>query len=293
MFDGNWRFSNNYRNQWSAVGTPFKTISAGFDKPFKLRKGYVGLGIYMINDQSGAASLTANKVYLSLSYHRQFKKQHFYGGIQAGYIIEGFDIDPLTFPGQFDNSTGVFNSNLPNYINQWDENINFPDFNIGLAWSSKFNNITPVAGISAFHINNPQMSFLRDENKLPVRIAINAKATIKLKNNLFVKPDIFVSYHKTASDYLMGGCIGYNFPIEMFLDKLYAGTEIRTQFHSTDAVIAMLGIGFMGFDVGISYDVNISSLSQATNMRGAFELSIIYTNFVSDLTQITIPCDRY
>lgn len=293
MFDGNWRFANNYRNQWSAVGTPFTTISASFDKPFKLRKGSIGLGVYVLNDQSGAANLTANKIMLSASYKYIINDHIILAGIQAGYTIHSYNIDPLTFPGQYNPASGVFDSNMPNYLEGWDENINYADVNFGVAWSSNFNDIIPVVGFTAFHINNPSMSFLREDAKLPPRFALNAYADIPLKEKFFAKPNLYVNYQKTASNYLVGGIVGYKFPLEELLDKVYAGAELRTQFHSTDAFVAMLGVGIMGVDVGISYDMNISSLSQATNMRGAFELSIIYTNFVSDLKQITIPCDRY
>ncbi|MFO7789716.1 MAG: PorP/SprF family type IX secretion system membrane protein [Bacteroidales bacterium] len=294
MFEGNWRFTNNYRNQWSSIGAAFKTISAGFDKPFTTRKGSVATGVYFVNDQSGAAALTANKVFFSLAYHANIKKHKISGGIQAGYIIQTFDMNSLTFPAQYNSNTGLYDSNLPHQINTWDENINFPDINAGIAWSKTFGKITPVAGISTYHINTPNMSYLQnDDAKLPIRLAFNTYAEIKLTDHWFVRPDFFTSHTSKASNYLAGGIAGYNFAIEEMLEKIYAGAELRTQFHSTDAFVIMAGIGFMGFDVGISYDFNVSGLHQATNFKGAFEISLVYTNFVKELDRIAIPCDRY
>jgi type IX secretion system PorP/SprF family membrane protein len=293
MFDGNWRFSNNYRTQWSAVGNPFSTISVGFDKPFKLRKGGVGLGVFVANDQSGSAVLTANKIFLSLSYHRKFGKHKLFMGAQAGYVLESFEIDPLTFPSQYNDNTGLFDSGMPNYLDNWDDNINYPDINLGIAWTANLNGLVPIVGFSVFHVNSPPVSLLKEDAKLSPRFAANASTYIPLKNRWYVKPDIYTNFQKTASNYLAGGTIGYNFPLEEFMDKVYAGAEVRTQFHSTDALVAVIGFGFMGLDVGLSYDLNISGLSKATNMRGAFEVSLVYTNFVSELNRISIPCDRF
>jgi type IX secretion system PorP/SprF family membrane protein len=293
MFEGNWRFTNNYRNQWSAVGTPFKTISAGFDKPIKLRKGEIGLGVYVLNDQSGAANLTANKIMLSFAYQYNLNGHTIVAGIQAGYTIHSYELDQLTFPGQYDSQSGMFDANMPNYLDAWDENIDYPDVNLGLAWTSNFNDIIPVVGFSAHHINSPELSFLREDAKLAPRFAFNANAYIPLQEMWYAKPNLYTNYQKNASNYLVGGTIGYKFPLEELLDKVYTGVQMRTQFHSTDALVAIIGVGVMGIDVGISYDLNVSALNKATNMRGAFELSIVYTNFISDLKRITIPCDRY
>ncbi|MFO7879548.1 MAG: PorP/SprF family type IX secretion system membrane protein [Bacteroidota bacterium] len=294
MFEGNWRFSNNYRNQWSSVGIPFKTISAGFDKPFNFVAGTLGAGVYFVNDQSGAAALTANKVYLSLSWHTQIAGHDLSGGLQAGYVVNTFDHDPLTFPGQYNPNTGLFDSEMPSYLDTWDENVNYPDINLGVAWSGTYGKITPVAGLSLYHINNPSLSFLRDDDaKLPLRYAVSAYADIELTEQWFARPDLYTGFTTKASNFLFGAVAGYEFPLEDLLEKIYAGGGVRTQLHSTDALIFKAGVGVMGFDVGISYDVNISGLRQASNFKGAFELSIVYTNFVKDIERFAIPCDRY
>ncbi|MGC9331586.1 MAG: PorP/SprF family type IX secretion system membrane protein [Bacteroidales bacterium] len=294
MFDGNWRFTNNYRNQWSSIGPAFKTISAGFDKPFTVKNGKIGIGVFFVNDQSGAAALTANKVFVSVAYLSNIRSHTISYGIQAGYVIQTYDMNSLTFPAQYNNNTGYFDSDLPYQIETWDENVNYPDINAGIAWTKKFGKITPGAGFSAYHINNPSLSYLNNDGaKLPLRLAANAYADITIKEHWFVRPDFFTSFTTQTSDYLMGGIAGYRFHREKLLEKIYAGAEFRTQFHTTDAAVMMVGIGFMGFDIGISYDINISRLRQATNFKGAFEISLAYTNFVKELERIAIPCDRY
>ena len=43
-----------------------------------------------------------------------------------------------------------------------------------------------------------------------------------------------------------------------------------------DAFIVVANMDYKNFNVGVSYDVNTSPLIEATNRRGAFEVSVIY-----------------
>ena len=67
------------------------------------------------------------------------------------------------------------------------------------------------------------------------------------------------------------------------------GVHSRMSFHSladdiaagsgnvfSDAIIPELIVEFAGVAVGLNYDVNISTLNEASNGRGGFELSLKY-----------------
>ena len=54
--------------------------------------------------------------------------------------------------------------------------------------------------------------------------------------------------------------------------NLYLGSWIRFG----DAIIPYVGLEFGEFHIGATYDVNISSLKPASNMRGGAEFSLIY-----------------
>jgi len=295
FFDGNWRFTNNYRTQWSAIGIPYKTISAGFDKPFKLKKdSKIGLGVFFVNDNSGASNLTVNKLFLSGNYIFTVDDTHTFGlAVQLGYIVKSFTLNGLTVPSQFNTISGFYDPNLPNNVNTWDENINYADFNAGVNYSGKFGKYTPYGGIGIFHITNPTESFLRAEDKLPMRIVFNAGAIIPIKENIYLKPNLLTMYHKRAGDWVLGTLGYYLLPEQNMIDKAFAGVHTRYSFNNFDSMIFTGGVGLYGFDVGISYDVNISSLKVATNSRGAFEISIIYKNITQSLTRVALPCDRY
>lgn len=295
FFDGNWRFMNNYRTQWSAIGVPYKTISAGFDKPFRLTKdSHFGLGVFFINDKSGSSMLTINKLFLSGNYIKEIDEIHNVGiGLQVGYIVKAFSLDGLTVPSQYNNQSGVFDPELPNNIATWDENINYPDFNVGVAYRGDFGKLKPFGGMALFHVNNPQESFLRTEDKLPMRLAIHGGVEYALKDNIILKPNLLTMYHKRAGDWVLSALGYYLMPEGKLVEKAFGGIQMRTAISTFDALIFTGGVSLYGFDVGISYDINVSKLSAATNNRGAFEVSIIYKDLTKTLTKVALPCDRY
>ena len=103
--------------------------------------------------------LTVNKLFLSGSFITTIDEIHnFSAGLQIGYVVKSFSLDGLTVPSQFNNTTGIFDSELPNNINTWDENINYPDFNIGVVYKGKLDKFNPFGGFSLFHVNNPGAS---------------------------------------------------------------------------------------------------------------------------------------
>jgi type IX secretion system PorP/SprF family membrane protein len=296
FFDANWRFSNNYRTQWSAIGVPFRTISVGFDKPFRLNsKSDLGLGVFVVNDNSGHSKLTVNKIFLSTSYIRHIKKYHSLSfAIQVGYVFKSFSGGGLTFPDQFNPGTGVFDPELQTNFRDYDNDLNYPDINAGISYSYNSGNIRPYAGVSIFHLNTPKESFLNSsESKLPIRMVFNGGLNISLSDNLVLNPNFLTMYNKKASDWIFGSLLYYYIPNKNIFRSIFVGLHTRTALHNFDAVITTAGVNIFGFEIGVSYDINISHLRAATKYRGAIELSLIYKDISKKPIKITIPCDRY
>ena len=295
---GNWRFMNNYRRQWGSFTTPsspFRTISVGIDKPFDVKKNSIGLGLIVINDQSSDAQLTVNKFYGSIAYHKKIKKSFLRIGVQGGYVIKNYSKGKLTFPNQFDNTSGLFNSGITSGENSLSEDISYPDVNAGLVWNLQKPRFQPEIGISLFHINQPSESYTGKGNNLPMRQVIHGSGKYLLSKKIFVQPSFLIMNHAQASDVLFGTHAGYIIPNEGSKIKyIYTGVYFRDGFKSNyDSFIGLIGINLYNFDIGFSYDFNVSELKSVTNYKGGFEISIIYISPKLKLNQISIPCDRY
>ena len=53
------------------------------------------------------------------------------------------------------------------------------------------------------------------------------------------------------------------------------GTQYESKLHS-DAVILTTKFDYQNFNIGLSYDVNISALRSASKLNNGLELSVIY-----------------
>ncbi len=49
-----------------------------------------------------------------------------------------------------------------------------------------------------------------------------------------------------------------------------------------DAIVITGGMSYKRFKMGLSYDVNISKLSKASNTIGGFEVSLVYNGLFAD-----------
>jgi type IX secretion system PorP/SprF family membrane protein len=200
----------------------------------------------------------------------------------------------LTFPDQFNPGTGIFDHEMPTSLRDYDNDLNYPDVNAGLAYSYNSGNVRPYAGFSLFHLNTPKESFLNSsDSKQSIRTVLNGGLNISLSDNLLLNPNFLVMYGKKTSDWVFGTLLKYYIPDKNVLRNVFGGIHTRNSLGNFDAVIATAGVNLFGFEVGVSYDINISHLRAATKSRGGFEISIIYKDISKRTTKVSIPCDRY
>jgi type IX secretion system PorP/SprF family membrane protein len=295
--NGDWRIFGNYRSQWnSIVGKPYITPAIGGDYNFYINKvDKASAGLYIVNDKSGG-NLNVMKIMGSGAYHYAYKKNYLHGGLQVGYISKSIDKDSESYPNQFDEKSGLFNNQLaPNKETVLNNKLSFIDVNLGLGWHRQFGKITPYANYSAFHINKPNESFIKGQNKLRIRNMLNLGATIGLNNMFTLAPSILLSTQGKANELLIGTNINYNLDKKILSCKyIYLGQYVRYGVGNlADATFTTIGISYKAVQVGVSYDVNISQLKTVTANKGAYELAFIYNGLSSRLTKKEIPCDRF
>jgi len=285
-FEGNWRIVGNFRNQWQVFPAPFRTFSGSVDKQVKMNKDNLGVGLYVLNDQSGNVNLTSNNIYLSAAYFKEIHHHIFSTGLQIGYVVK--QINSFTFPQDYSTTSYAFESMQPG------ESLSYFDVNLGAGWKHRINDMTPEVGVSAFHLNHPKESFSDENSRLPIRLAVHTSVRFDLTGTFYLKPSILVSSMTSAKD-IMFGCMAasalqgnrYN------VREINGGFYLRNGITNTiDAAVAMFGVQVNNLNITLSYDYNISTLNTVTNHRGAFELSFVYKSINSILKTFSIPCDR-
>jgi type IX secretion system PorP/SprF family membrane protein len=284
LVNGVFRASFNYRNQWFNIPTlnsiaPYQTYQASFDAPIlrdKLGNDGLGVGGMFYTDKAGDGALTTFSGYLSIAYHKavdRYGKSQLSFGMQGGVVSKQVNINNLVFENQLDNFG--FNTSLPNGENTYSgKAIIYPDVNLGVLWSSApKDNFHYYFGFAMDHLSRPREYFLDNDgnNRLPYLFNITGGAEIFLnrENTLSLDPSILFMLQGNAQEYNFGVALNYwvNDNVAIFGGPWY---------RLNDAVILMAGVEFYNTRVGISYDINSSGLSTATEGQGALELSVQY-----------------
>jgi type IX secretion system PorP/SprF family membrane protein len=279
----NWRAGLNYRNQWASVTVPYVTFAAYFDCPiyFNSRRNSslgVGLGIY--DDRAGDGNLNTIEINPTIAFHYGFraapKRYKFSIGVQPSIRNRSVDITKLTFAAQYDPNLGEINTNLsqnePTLTNQ---KYTVFDLNTGVQFSAApTDEINFWVGASAFHLLGPNESFYSNQEiSLPIREMINAGARFILNDNWTILTNELLFQQASAKELDFGGDFDYTVnPRDAKPFTIFAGPYYRWN----DAMQILFGGEYMGFRVGMTYDLNTSSLHTASHFKGGMELAIMY-----------------
>ena len=154
--------------------------------------------------------------------------------------------------------------------------------NAGLLWYALFDDNKYVyAGAAMHHLNGPSISFIDDKSvKLYNRLTGHLGAQLPMTDQLSLLPGVLYMKQGPATEINFGSMIRYSNGDRNEL-ALRAGMFARlgkklAKGVATDALIFHAQLELQRWTLGMSYDVNISSLDRASNARGAFELSLIY-----------------
>lgn len=294
-FDGDYRVGLNHRNQWSSFIKPFSTYSGFFDKRIKMTKlgdDYFGAGLILYSDKAGTAQFTTQSALLSVAYHKKANAKHLLSfGLQGGVMQKGLNNENLKFGNQYENV--FFNPELSNKENFSANTIIYPELHAGLGWeydlSDKFD--LSVA-LSLFNITKPKESFLgMGDNELSRRMSLDLKAEYIYSEKITINPGILFSGQTKAFEYLVGSSLGYKLKSAPLLNIVGL---MGLWYRSADAIVIVPGLLYNNYRFGLSYDINISSLNNASKGRGAVELSLIYIFNTHPKLGIkkSLPCKR-
>jgi type IX secretion system PorP/SprF family membrane protein len=294
-FNGDWRLSGIYRNQWSALADPFSTAAAGFDKQFYWLNQNLSFGLAFINDESGSISMSVNKLYGSLGYAKIIRHHEFHLGLQIGYVLKSLNYKYLTLPNQWDQETGYFNTSISSGEVNMGERRSHLDCNVGIVWKKKIRILEPEIGLAFSHLNHPNESFFDDTQRLPVRSTLHATLKTRISDEFYIQPALLYMNHKGATETIVGLITGFNvFRQNSGVKELNAGVYLRNGFfNQSDAIALSVGAIFRRFDFAICYDYGISGLNATAGNLGAFEISLQYKSISTVLNSYSIPCERF
>jgi len=296
-FRGDQRGIINYRDQWSSITShPFRTYGLSFDMPFSKggqKTHFFGGGITAWSDRAGEIALKTSVVNINIAYHLKVNQSSYLSaGLKAGIRQNSIDPTNLRFDNQFD-GTG-HNDALPSHEIFGETAYLKPDFSAGVSYSFGTNTTSQVmsnngysgkkvnVGFAAHHVSSPDYSYIEGINdRLYLKYVFYAITSFGIGGtNLAIQPSGYVLLQEGATNMVVGSYFRYSLREESKYTGVFKGAalSIGTHYHFGDAFIPALLIETGSLAFGVSYDINLSGLTKATNGNGGFEFSIKYIN---------------
>jgi type IX secretion system PorP/SprF family membrane protein len=276
-FSENNQFQSFYRNQFSGVGDPFKTLGVGVD--FALSRSEAndwysnfGVGLQGVSEQVLNGIMQTNAITVSVSnrvFLDKYRNSFLSMGISTTVLTRNVNRSALTFGDQY-YSGRLFNSSSMETVGDFPAKFST---NGGILYSYTSPEAILQAGASTYFINRTSITQPYDN----VNQSFQFNTTFNYERMLNEDKTFFLhaNYQKRleASFLYAGGAIGL--PIRSFYDnnRIYVGCFYR----STDAVVPYIGLLFNKYKIGMTYDIYQNSMTLSNLRPQTFEFTLSTT----------------
>ena len=299
-FNGQYRVTGIYRNQWSSVTTPYVTFGGSVDAQlFKdvAIADYLGGGLAIYNDRSGDGNLANLTALASLAYHKflgEEENKSLSVGLQGGYTQKSIDLSRLYWQDEFYN--GGFQPGTTG--EQINPKISYFSAAAGISWAHRLGDrLSYQLGVAGHNLNQPRESFQKKKNnEVGLGMRINAQLGLvwDLGDRLSFKPAFMYQTQSSAREIIAGTELSYivgSPDVRSVATSVFVGGWTRPG----DATIITAGMEFQGVRLGFAYDYNTSGLKVASGGNGGFEITFRYVkpNPIDFARKIVFPCSRF
>lgn len=290
VFKGDFRGILNYKNQWASLGAPYQTFAfSGDGKLFQEAwdGSHLGVSGVAYRDRAGDAGYGTTRAKVGVSYNLAVERgQYLSGGLQLAYDQISLDRSALKWGNQYD-GTG-HNPDLPSKEDRSTSGSSSLDVGMGLDWRTFSSDASMSStegywfevGAAVHHLARPDRSlYEKSEAKVHTKYVGHVDGSFGFSNSpLAFLPGAMYAHQGPAQELVYGGMLRYQFTEEAHFTGLEKGASISMGLHHRfgDAIITNLRLEYAQYSIGLSYDVNVSGLSTATNSRGGFEISLRY-----------------
>lgn len=317
--NGKWRVISNYRNQWIGPGDPYTTGTISMDsKIFQNLPGNyvdeitrVGIGGMMMYDQALSGGLKStyasfnvsgnvrlasgpgadyngNRIrHLSKIKMDEAPEQRLGLGLSVIYGQRRIDVTKLTFEDQF--TGNGFDANLPTGETALSGMKPYISTSAGLIYNYRSSITNFDFGVAAFHLNKPKQTFLNDDHQfLPKRYVVHSNFETFLTDQVVLDANGIYQYQSGASYFSIGGALGYYLP-SVSDEGSNRLVNAGLWYWSNNALVPYIGFTYGNFQVGMSYDLTISKLTEANKRAHTFEISLVLRGGSNEGDKSVIP----
>ena len=141
---------------------------------------------------------------------------------------------------------------------------------------------TAYVGFSYYHLTQPVETFLSDNHKIHSRYSGYIGGSFDLNENMVLYASGLYQSQASATEVVLGAAAG--FVLNPGYDREYSAKTIfylGGWYRYGDAIAPYVGLEWSKMQLGVSYDVNVSSFTPATNGNGAYEISLIFNGCIN------------
>ena len=283
---GHYRASLAYKNQWSAIETPFKTTYAAYD--MKLigddeSDNYLGVGMALFNDKAGKTKMGLNQSNLSGAYGLRLNILHFFsGGLSLGFSQHSAQYEGLKWDSQHDGVT--YDAALPTGESALPENYFYMDVGAGVTWTyTPLNYYSFNFGFAVSHANKAKDTYFADgTDRENLKLVLHGSSDWELNKHWSVLPELQMIKKGGAYEITGGSFVRYitGENSKYTTLKTSSSASVGLFYRYGDAAIFALLYDYKRvMSLAISYDLNLSPLKVASSSRGGIEISLLYKGF--------------
>ena len=251
-----------------------------------------GYGLLFNYDQTGDSKFSTIQVGIPLALHLPFSKNKFIIslGIMPMVASNSLNLDGLRFADQFWGGSYQGSSETQDVVPT--TSMVYPNLAAGCNFKLNFSKKANTGlGFSAFNLITPGQDFTGDNaSEIRERFCIHSITVYRAAAMMDVVPNGKFQFQGKQQEFQFG-CLAIHYFDNISIPQINYGIWFRSR--SKDAVILNIGFNLNGFNVGFSYDINISKLRVATNTVGAFEISVVYIynklNYIQKRKSIKCP----
>lgn len=191
------RLTSFYQNSSSKVlaQSVYQNFGMNIDAPIIMgNKTKLGLGYQFIRDVAGESKFGSANHFIAVSISKSLQagntEHHLSMGASGGFSSRSLGGSDLRWPSQI--TPNGFNPNIPPGESGFETNIRYVDMNVGLGWDIILQRGHKIAtGIVAYHINQPNISFLGTSTSLQTRLAAYISTELIVSNKWAFLPSAF------------------------------------------------------------------------------------------------------
>jgi type IX secretion system PorP/SprF family membrane protein len=284
VFGGDMRFIGNYRRQWAAVPVPYTTFSGSVENKFYFAKGkydrFISGGLLLNYDRQGTLNLTSLSAGIPISLTLPIAKTNYLTfGVTPALGQRSFGSDKLSFDNQFVDC--FYDPAADSRESQVFTNSSLTYFNISAGanlrlQAEKSRSKLDIGG-GLFNINQPLHNFWggTGDVRLRSRAAFTGHGILQLSKTVDLVGMALHQRQGAYREWVFGAGGRYHMNTKVGQELAIQGA-IGFRSRYTDAIVPQVELLWKTWQVGLSYDINVSNFDLATNRRGGPELSVIY-----------------